>query len=56
MAVNTDLHLQNQVIYSVYVRAHTPEGTFRAVIPDLDRIKALGTDIIWVPGRSTRSA
>ena len=47
MAVNTDLHLQNQVIYSVYVRAHTPEGTFCAVIPDLDRIKALGTDIIW---------
>lgn len=47
MAVSTDLHLQNQVIYSVYVRAHTPEGTFRAVIPDLDRIKALGTDIIW---------
>ena len=47
MAVNTDPRLQNQVIYSVYVRAHTPEGTFRAVIPDLDRIKALGTDIIW---------
>ena len=47
MAVNTDPHLQNQVIYSVYVRAHTPEGTFRAVIPDLDRIKSLGTDIIW---------
>ena len=38
MAVNTDPRLQNQVIYSVYVRAHTPEGTFRAVIPDLDRI------------------
>ena len=47
MAVNTDPCLQNQVIYSVYVRAHTPEGTFRAVIPDLDRIKSLGTDIIW---------
>ena len=47
MAVNTDPRLQNQVIYSVYVRAHTPEGTFRAVIPDLDRIKALGTDIVW---------
>ena len=30
MAVNTDPRLQNQVIYSVYVRAHTPEGTFRA--------------------------
>ena len=47
MAQNTDPRLQNQVIYSIYVRAHTPEGTFRAVIPDLDRIKALGVDIIW---------
>ena len=47
MAVNTDPRLQNQIIYSIYVRNHTPEGTFRAVIPDLDRIRALGTDIIW---------
>ena len=47
MAKNTDPMLQKQIIYSVYVRAHTPEGTFRALIPDLDRIKALGTDIIW---------
>ncbi len=47
MAKNTDIRLQNQVIYSIYVRAHTPEGTFRSVIPDLDRIKALGVDIIW---------
>ena len=47
MAINTDPRLQNQVIYSIYVRNHTPEGTFRAVIPDLDRIRALGTDIIW---------
>ena len=48
MAVNTDLRLQNQVIYSIYVRNHTEEGTFRAVIGDLDRIRALGTDIIWL--------
>jgi len=47
MAIDTDRGLQTQVIYSVYVRAHTPEGTFRAVIPDLDRIRSLGTDIIW---------
>ena len=47
MAQNTDPRLQNQIIYSIYVRSHTPEGTFNAVIPDLDRIKALGTDIIW---------
>jgi len=36
MAANTDPRLQNQVIYSIYVRNHTSEGTFRAVIPDLD--------------------
>ena len=47
MARNTDISLQKQVIYSVYVRAHTEEGTFLSIIPDLDRIKALGTDIIW---------
>lgn len=48
MALNTDPALQKQVIYSVFVRNHTKEGTFRALIPDLDRIKALGTDIIWL--------
>ncbi len=43
-----DLNYRNSVIYSIYVRNHTPEGTFRAVEPDLERIKALGTDIIWL--------
>ena len=47
MAKNTDPKLQKQVIYSIYVRSHTPEGTFRAIVPDLDRIRDLGTDIIW---------
>ena len=47
MAENTDRSLQNQVIYSIYVRAHTEEGTFLSVIPDLDRIRALGADWIW---------
>ena len=48
MAANSDNRLRSNVIYSIYVRNHTPEGTFRAVIADLDRIKALGTDIIWL--------
>ena len=47
MAINTDIDLQKQVIYSIYVRNHTDEGTFNAIIPDLDRIRSLGTDIIW---------
>lgn len=48
MAVQTDPKLQNQIIYSVFVRNHTAGGTFRAVIPDLPRIRALGTDIVWL--------
>ena len=48
MAKNTDVRLQNQVIYSVFVRNHTKEGTFRAVIPDLPRLRELGADIIWL--------
>lgn len=48
MAKNTAISLRGAVIYSVYVRNHTHEGTFQAIIPDLDRIKALGVDIIWL--------
>ncbi len=47
MASETDRNLQNQIIYSIFVRDHTEEGTFLSVIGDLDRIRALGTDIIW---------
>lgn len=48
MANQTDKRLRSDIIYSIYVRNHTAEGTFRAIIPDLDRIRALGTDIIWL--------
>ena len=41
MAVNTDLTLRHQVIYSVFVRGHTKEGTFRALEGDLDRLNSL---------------
>lgn len=47
MAKNTNIELRQKMIYSLFVRNHTPEGTFAAVERDLDRIKALGTDIIW---------
>lgn len=47
MAINTDPSLQKQVIYSIYVRNHTEEGTFLSVIPDLDRISTLGADFLW---------
>ena len=47
MAEHTDLSLRQSVIYEIYVRNHTPEGTFCAIEPDLDRIRALGVDIVW---------
>lgn len=48
MAYQTSNSLRDSVIYSVYVRNHTEQGTFLSLIPDLDRIKALGADIIWL--------
>lgn len=47
MAVTTSIHLRNQVIYSIFVRNYSEEGTFSAVERDLDRIRKLGVDIIW---------
>lgn len=48
MAKNTDRAYRNQVIYSVFVRNYSPEGSFEGVRRDLKRIKDLGTDIIWL--------
>ena len=39
---------QNQVIYSVFVRNHTEEGTFAALEADLARIRSLGVDWVWL--------
>ncbi len=48
MADNTSKKLRTQMMYQVFVRNYSKEGTFRAVMKDLDRIKSLGTDIIWL--------
>lgn len=39
---------KNSAIYEIFVRAHNPKRTFKAVEADLDRIKALGAEIIWL--------
>ena len=41
MAVETSKKLRNQVIYSIFVRNYSEEGTFEKVREDLDRIKNL---------------
>ncbi|MBE5842740.1 MAG: alpha-amylase [Butyrivibrio sp.] len=47
MSNTTSKKLRNQVMYQIFVRNFTKEGTFKAIIPSLDRIKSLGVDIIW---------
>lgn len=48
MAKDTCKKLRNQMMYQIFVRNYSEEGTFAKVQHDLDRIKALGTDIIWL--------
>ncbi|AMV60235.1 Alpha-amylase [Pediococcus damnosus] len=48
MADETSVDLRKLQIYSVFVRNHTQEGTLKALEKDLPRIKALGTDFIWL--------
>ncbi len=48
MALDTAVTLRNKVIYSVFVRNYSESGTFDGVRRDLDRIRDLGVDIIWL--------
>lgn len=48
MALDTPKTFRNQVMYSVYVRQYSKEGTFDKVREDLPRIRALGVDILWL--------
>ncbi len=48
MAANTPKNYQNLTLYEIYVRNHGPNGTFNDVTDDLDRIKELGVDVIWL--------
>ncbi|MBD3225949.1 MAG: DUF3459 domain-containing protein [Caldithrix sp.] len=40
--------LENRVIYELYVRAFSPEGTFDAVTARLKELKEWGIDLIWL--------
>lgn len=48
MAKSTSKTCRNQIMYSVFVRNYSPEGTFEGVRRDLGRIRDLGADIIWL--------
>ena len=48
MALDTNKNLRNKMMYQVFVRNFSEEGTFAEVEKKLDEIKSLGTDIIWL--------
>jgi len=48
MSNRTNINLRKQFLYQVYLRNHTESGTILEFIDDLDRIKDLGTDIIYL--------
>jgi len=39
---------KDAVIYQINTRQYSQEGTFKAVESDIERIKALGVDILWL--------
>ncbi len=47
MAFNTPKELRNKIMYQVFVRNFSEDGSFHSVIEKIEDIKALGTDIIW---------
>jgi glycosidase len=44
----TSISLRNKIIYQVFVRNYSEEGTLLALQTDLDRIKRLGVDIVYL--------
>ena len=47
MADTTSKTLRNQVMYQIFPRNFSKEGNFKGIIPQLDRIKELGVDIVY---------
>ncbi len=48
MASNTSVSLRNLTFYQVFVRQHSKTKDFKGVINDLDRIKSLGVDVLYL--------
>ena len=48
MAKGTKQELRNYTFYQVYNRNHNESGTFIELIEDLERIKSLGTDVLYL--------
>ena len=47
MAQSTPLYYRSLVIYEVFPRNHGPNGNFADVESDLERIRAMGVDVLF---------
>lgn len=47
MAKHTDINLRSKIFYQVFPRQYSKTKNFEGVYNDLERIKALGTDILY---------
>ncbi|MBQ3797941.1 MAG: alpha-amylase [Butyrivibrio sp.] len=47
MSSASSKEIRKKVMYQIFVRNFSKEGTFKAVEKELDRIKDLGVDIVW---------
>jgi cyclomaltodextrinase len=48
MAKQTDLNLRSKTFYQVFPRQHSQKQNFKGIIEDLDRIKNMGVDIVYL--------
>ncbi len=48
MAANTPERIRSAIIYEVFPRNHSAEGTLAGLCRDLERIASLHTDILWL--------
>ena len=48
MSIKTSKELRKLFFYQVYIRNHTESGTFKEFVNDLDRIKNLGVDVVYL--------
>src|SRR5688572_32917653 len=40
--------LRDGIVYEVFPRVFSPSGDFKGIIPQLDRLKSLGVNVIWL--------
>lgn len=48
MALKTNLNLRNKSVYQVFTRQHSKTQDFKGIMKDLDRIKEMGFDVIYL--------